>query len=350
MISFILICLFVILSALLLLYSTDAFLLAQTGLMLWLERMVPTLLPFMILSSVMTGLDLQTYLCRPFRKLNQKLFSVSENGTYCIFMGYLCGFPMGAFCASELCTTGRISKKTAQYLIAFCNNIGPIYFFSFALGMVGFHTPSFSEYILLGIGMYGIPFLYGILTAKTSSRHAIAHTVPTSCTSRNFCESAIDHDRTTASPVPETDSDFKDSPLFGALDHAISRSGNSILRLCGYMVFFNVLMLPFYRLFYDLPFTRIFHCFMEISGGLKMMQPLVQTPCFWMIGDYAVPLYPVFMLTALSFGGLSCIGQTSVFLQEAGLSVGSYVKSRTIIALCAGLYYTVCFASGILTL
>lgn len=322
MISYFLIAIFILLSALLLLYSADAFMLAELGLTLWLERMVPTLLPFMILSGIMTGLNLQYSLCKPLKKPFQKLFHVSENGTYCIFMGYLCGFPMGAFCATNLCQSGHISKKTAQYLTSFCNNIGPIYFYSFALFMVGFKNPTIMEYLLLTFGMYGIPMLYGILTAP--------------------------HKQT--APHPQNLYQDTKETLFHAADSAINRSGMSILRLCGYMVFFNVLMLPVYRSLLPNSFARCLHCFMEISGGLHMMLPLSEQFFRLPLFTGHIPFCALVMLTALSFGGLSCVGQTGVFLHETGLSVGHYVKSRLLIALCAMAYYIICFGCGILTL
>ncbi len=322
MVSYLLIAIFVLLSALLLLYSADAFMLAEMGLTLWLERMVPTLLPFMILSGIMMGLNLQYPLCKPLKKPFEKLFRVTENGTYCIFMGYLCGFPMGAFCAASLCQSGHLSKKTAQHLISFCNNIGPIYFYSFALSMIGFQNPTVTEYLLLTFGMYGIPLIYGVLTAPGKQT--------------TVCPQITYHET-------------KDT-IFYAADSAINRSGMSILRLCGYMVFFNVLMLPIYRSPLPDSLVRWLHCFMEISGGLNMMLHLTEQIFILPLFSGHIPFCALVMLTALSFGGLSCIGQTSVFLHEAGLSVGHYVKSRILIALCAMVYYMICFGSGVLTL
>ncbi len=322
MISYLLIAIFILLSAFLLIYSADAFILAGMGLTLWLERMVPTLLPFMILSGIMTGLNLQYPLCKPLKKPFEKLFHVSESGTYCIFMGYLCGFPMGAFCVANLCQSGHLNKKTAQYLVSFCNNIGPIYFYSFALSMAGFRNPTMKEYLLLTFGMYGVPILYGILTASRK-QNVIG---------------------------PPFVSHETKSSLFHATDSAINRSGMSILRLCGYMVLFNVLMLLVYRSPLPVSMARCIHCFVEISGGLNMMQTLTKSPFYITLFSGHIPIYPLVMLTALSFGGISCIGQTSVFLHEAGLSVGHYVKSRILIALSTMIYYIICFSTGILTL
>lgn len=324
MLNRIFILLFIILSTLLLTSSANAFLLAKLGLGLWFERMVPTLLPFMMLSSVMTGLNLQDAFCRPVQKLFKRLFSLSENETYCIVMGFLCGFPMGAFCSAELCRSGRITRRSAQTLVAFCNNIGPIYFFNYALGMIGFHALTSGMYILLFIGMYGIPILYGSVSL---------------CRMKHV--QSQNDTFTVKNPEPVS--------LFCAIDSAINRSGMSILRLCGYMVLFNVLMLPFYGPGKHLRMIRLLHCFMEISGGLQLMQNSLPGIAGISIWHNTVPVFQILMLTALSFGGLSCIGQTSVFLQEAGLSVRSYVKSRICIAILTCLYYILCFRFGMLS-
>lgn len=332
MLNRILLVFFVLLSALLLVSSANAFILAELGLNLWLERMIPTLLPFMILSSVMTGLDLQKAFCYPFQKVLRHLFSLSENEIYCIIIGFLCGFPMGAFCSAELCCSGKITKSSAQTLVAFCNNIGPIYFFNFALGMIGFHTLTPGMYFCLFLGMYGIPLLYGGFS--TYHLHCKKHKQIPSAVSPG-CPKKQSHEPVT---------------LLEAVDHAISRSGTSALRLCGYMVLFNVLMLPFYQFGKNQNLIRVLHCFMEISGGLQMMQKCLPAKICFRLGHSLIPVFQTVMLTALSFGGLSCIGQTSVFLQEAGLSVSSYVKSRICIAILAFFYYVFCFSFGFLSL
>lgn len=308
---FLLIPLFLTLTVLLLISSKDALALASMGLTVWFENMIPTLLPFMILSGIMTGLNLQYDICKPFHRLTQKLFSVDENGTYCIVMGFLCGFPMGAFCTAQLCQQHLLSPKQAQYLVAFCNNIGPVYFYSFALSMIGFTHPDISQYLILTIGMYGIPLIYGIMTRPLkATKNLPLHSEP------------------------------KNIHLFHAIDRSINRSGTSILRLCGYMVLFNILMLPCYRLLGNGILPKLLHCFMEISGGIRMLHPHVLSENHSLI--------QLIMLTALSFGGLSCIGQTSVFLNEADLSISKYVKSRVWIAFVAFLFYASCFITGLL--
>ncbi len=44
-------------------------------------------------------------------------------------------------------------------------------------------------------------------------------------------------------------------------------------------------------------------------------------------------------MTALCFGGVSCIMQTSSFLEKSGLSIGHYLKHKFIITVISAAYY-----------
>ena len=106
---------------------------ALTGLTLWFEKMIPTLLPFMILSGILISMNLTERFVRLLHPLLHCLYGTTPNGSYTMIMGFLCGFPMGARVAGELRRKGRLSREEAQLLLAFCNNIGPIYLLSFVV-------------------------------------------------------------------------------------------------------------------------------------------------------------------------------------------------------------------------
>ncbi|MDE6420509.1 MAG: hypothetical protein K2K87_08280 [Lachnospiraceae bacterium] len=300
---------------LLLISSKTALSLATLGLTLWLENMVPTLLPFMILSGILTGLKLQELLCRPLRGCFGRLFHTTPNGAYCIIMGFLCGFPMGAFCVADLYQKGQLSKEDSMRLIPFCNNIGPVYFYSFAVPLLGLQAPSYQTLPLLTFGMYGIPLLYGL-----------------------FSSSAVKP--SPAVPASLIQGEKSDPSLFAVMDEAISHAGKSMLRLCGYMNLFNILMLPLYALHINGFYSGILHSVFEISGGIRVLQGyLILMPEKRM-------LLQLLMLTALSFGGFCCAGQSECFLHAVSLSPAAYLLRRLLIAMLAGGFYAVCLFSG----
>ncbi|MBO6016043.1 MAG: hypothetical protein J6P60_05605, partial [Lachnospiraceae bacterium] len=142
---------------------------ASLGLQTWFAQMIPALLPFMILSGLLIRLDLISLFCKPFRFLLKPLFRVSDAGIYVLVTGFICGFPMGAKNITDLYMADRLTKKEAEYLLAFTNNIGPAFFFSFVQGNV-YHDTSRIPGILL---QFLIPFLYGLILRHTVYRHSI---------------------------------------------------------------------------------------------------------------------------------------------------------------------------------
>ncbi len=319
---------------LLLISSKTALALATLGLTLWFENMVPTLLPFMLLSGILTGLGLQYALLRPLRGFFKRVFRTTENGAYCIIMGFLCGFPMGAFCVADLYKKGLLGQTQAKRLIPFCNNIGPVYFYSFAIPLLGLRAPAKTVYPLLSFGMYGIPFLYGILQAHVSP---VDHRTKTAAS-----EAVVRASRKRGKTPDKHISGGEKPSLLTVVDEAIASAGRSMLRLCGYMILFNILMLPLYALHVNGLCSGIVHAAFEISGGIRVLQG------FLTILPSQRQTLQLIMLTALSFGGLCCAGQSYAFMNTVGLSPLCYLRKRLAIAFAAGLFYAACFFSGLI--
>ncbi|MCM1044919.1 MAG: hypothetical protein NC417_05380 [Candidatus Gastranaerophilales bacterium] len=272
---------------------------ALTGLTLWYEKMVPALLPFMILSGIMVRLHLTegfTTLLYPFLR---PLFRVSRNVCYAIILGFLCGFPMGAKTVADLYERDMITRREAEYLLAFCNNIGPVYFLSFVL-------PLLERRLILPYlaGMYGLPLAYGILLRYTKYRDLGVRRA------------------TSGGMSPQK------ATLLTELDEAIASSGRSILMLGGYMILFNLLNLLPHILLGAPP--KLLAPLLEISGGLKL------------IGSS----YPLYALLALPFGGLSCIAQTYSCISKTPLSIADYTFHKLILTALTGLYYLIWWLSS----
>lgn len=269
---------------------------AFTGLQLWYEKMIPTLLPFMILSGVMIRMKLTEGFITFFYPVIKPVYRVSRNVCYAMFMGFLCGFPMGARTVSDLYCRQMISKREASFLLAFCNNIGPVYFISFVL-------PMLKRQLLLPylFGMYGIPLLYGVLLRYTYFRDI------------------------SVSDAPDTSPQRKASPtgacLLNAVDESITASVQGILSLGGYMILFNLLNLLPHILLKKQPV--ILAPLLEISGGLNLLQEKL----------------PLYTLLLLPFGGLSCIAQTNSCIKNTDLSIADYTFHKLVLTALTALYY-----------
>ena len=104
---------------------------ASTGLMLWFINVLPSLLPFIIISNLMVQLGIAGKISRILYPLLGRLFKVSPEGCYPILLGFLSGLPMGAKGTADLVATGKISKKEGNFLLSMCNNASPIFIMSF---------------------------------------------------------------------------------------------------------------------------------------------------------------------------------------------------------------------------
>lgn len=290
------ICFFVLMTGCILTHSSLSLAYAALGLELWYEKMVPVLLPFMILSGTLIRLGLTDGLIRPVRPFFGRIFRLSEPGIYVILMGFLCGFPMGARTISDFRDRQELSIEEGQYLLSFCNNLGPAYF-------LGFVLPLLQRKLVLPyvFGMYGIPLLYGIFLRYSIYRNRILQ-------------------KTGPSLEPAGQNAVSALSLPDALDDAITAAGRNILQLGGYMIFFNLLnLLP--RLL--VPDSFRYAPLLEISGGLKLL------------GDR----FPLYTLLLLPFGGLSCIAQTGSCIRDTGLSLKKYILHKLVLTVLTAGYY-----------
>ena len=290
------------LTILLLMYPPLSLEYASAGLRLWLTKMVPVLLPFMILSGIMIRMDLTENFVRLVHPLLHLLYGTSKNGSYTIVMGFLCGFPMGARIVGELYGSGRLSKEESARLLCFCNNIGPIYFLSYVAPTLDIRHPLIPFLI-----MYGIPLLYGI---------ALMRIVPIK--------------RRTASALSDLKEDGRPDrmTLPAAIDASVVSGLIGIARLGGYMIFFNLLNIAFVPFRHtDAALLKIYRCILEITSGI----------------DYSGQslFYPILIL--LPFGGLSCIAQTYSMICHTDLPLKPYVLHKVIQTLLTALCYLVLY-------
>jgi hypothetical protein len=275
-----------------LVYSRISIYYALLGLNLWFEKMIPSLLPFMIISGIIIRLNLTesfTEVIYPFIRLT---FRVSRNVCYCMLIGFLCGFPMGARTVADMYQRNKISSREAGYLLAFVNNIGPVYFTGFVLPLLGRKLTA--PYIA---GMYGIPLLYGLILRYTLYKNQ-----------------ADNKNTTIQRPVASGN-------ILVHIDDAIHSSLENIITLGGYMVLFNLFNLIPHVIIGSAP---VFLApLLEISGGL------------FLLGDR----YPLYTLLALVFGGFSCIAQTYTCIRNTGLSITDYILHKLILTMLTALYY-----------
>lgn len=293
-------CLMAFLMIFVLLHGRTAKQFAALGLMTWYENMIPTLLPFMIFSGLLIRLDLVKLIIKPFSILLTPIFRINSYGIYVIVMGFLCGFPLGAKNCAELYKKGKLNKEEAEYLLAFTNNIGPTYFFTFVLSDIyKTDSPVFSSLL-----MFGLPFFYGILLRYTLYRKKIP-----------FFQKEDKKIVNLPQKKPA-------SSLFEALDDSVTASLVQTAMLGGYMILFNLFVLIPFTLFQNnTSLYGMIHCLLEISGGFAVIKNQEMSELARML----------LVHISLSFNGLCCFAQTMNMLQDTDLCGKKYFCHKLIL-------------------
>lgn len=275
---------------------------AYEGLYQWAAKMVPTLFPFMMISSIMVYSGADQELGRMLSHILKKIYKYNSYGLYAIFMGFFCGFPMGAKVVSDLYEQRKINQSEASTLLTFCNNIGPAYFMGIIIPIL--HECGYHNTLPFVFGMYGIPAIYGIVMGRL-------HAAKFRPSDKSY------------------ENDTSRLSLAATLKKSCIDNTQSLIILGGYITFTNA-----FRIFFDfMPLSasnkNVLSSFLEIIGGVQAIYTALLLPeqkIFW-------------IMTALCFGGISCIMQTSSFLEKSGLSIIHYLKHKLITTLISAIYY-----------
>ena len=250
---------------------------AQSGIDLCMKTLIPSLLPFFVISA---------YFCQtisairfPFLKHILKLCAMPSGTESLLVIGMLGGYPVGAKAVTEAYSNGQLDKGTARRLLGFCSNAGP----AFVFGVIGnmFESRWVSWLIML------------ILIASSIITGVI---LPSNPIKENSCV----------------------KPKKSSLIKIFEGSIRSIAYVCGWVILFRVFLTFLNRWFmWILPdtirimLTGIF----ELSNGCLELRK---------IGNEGLRM--IISSGLLSFGGLCIFLQTASVTGDLGL--GDYFPGK----------------------
>ncbi|SHO50314.1 hypothetical protein [Anaerocolumna xylanovorans] len=284
--------------ALILIFPTSSYQGARKGLLLWFNTLLPTLLPFMILSNLIVQMRITAPLSRILYPVFRRLFGVSRNGCYPVLIGFLSGIPVGAKTTADMLTRGELTESEGQYLLGLCNNASPMFIMSY-ISLTQLNRPDM-RFILLLI-LYSSAFISArIWNAFRTSRNKM---------------SALSLQAADISVKKDINSRFD----FRKLDKSIMDAFDIITRVGGYVILFSIAA----QIFSDTgshnsPLKLLILGFLEITTGINK----ISTAALSMDAKIAL----ITMITA--FGGLSGLAQTNSVISNTGLSIRTYVFQK----------------------
>lgn len=261
---------------------------ATIGLNLWYENMLPTLLPFSILSYIMIQSGILDSCASAAHRFFGKFFPISSAGLFPLIAGLLFGFPMGSKITADLVQSGKMSREEGQRLFCACNNISPMFVGSFILSE-SLERPDLrlATYLIL----YVPPLvLYMIWNRK-----------------QHFT-------------TPQAKSSKKTASMnLQLIDAGIMNGFETLAKLGGYIILFAILaqmttMLP---ISHHLIKCLLIGC-TEITNGISYTARLGF--------DFSLA-YPL-MISFTAFGGLSGFAQTASMVKDSKLSMIPYLQMK----------------------
>ena len=93
----------------------------KNGISLCLTTVIPALFPFMILTELLLSCGFSEWFGRYLGIPIATLFGITKQSATVVFLGFVCGFPIGARMAVGLYDRNVIDKKECERLLGFCN-------------------------------------------------------------------------------------------------------------------------------------------------------------------------------------------------------------------------------------
>lgn len=281
---------------------------ASTGLLLWFNTVLPTLLPFIIISNLLIHTCAIDVIARIISPVLCRFFRVSPYGAFAVLTGFLCGCPMGGKVTADLMKKGCISEKESRYLLSFCNNTSPMFIISYIIWQ-NLKCPEIT-----------LPLLAITLSAPVllSFFFRIIYRIPKDIIAGSLSQKKV---------VSKDTTDM--------LDVCIMNGFETITRIGGYIMLFSICISLVQLIPVKTPLiTLILLPSLEVTTGVSMI-------CR---ASLSTNMKIISALTLASFGGWCAAAQTRAVVQETRLPLSPYIIEKLAAALATS-FLTYCYLS-----
>ncbi len=268
---------------------------ASTGLSLCAGVLIPSLFPFMALSSFALYSGADYPIVRLLGKGAVKLLRLPARSVSIFLFSLLGGYPIGPKLIASCVERGELDTHQAQRMLSFCSNAGP----AFVVSAVGF---GILGNVAAGLVLLGAQVLSAFIIALGSS--------------------LFERERPVYRPMKPPA-----APIGLSFVRAVTDSASSMMALCAFVVIFAVIlrMMDGFGVFaalasllhLDTAFvTALISGFLEVTSGCKAAAACT--------GTASILLCCLFT----AFSGLSVLFQVRSILQHVEIRFGPYLLSK----------------------
>ena len=310
----------------LVLFSKSNISAAKSGLLLWVNSVVPSLFPFFIATELLSYTNVIQNLGKKLNSIMRPIFNVPGIGSYALIMGIISGYPIGAKIVTNFKEQGLCTKEEAERMIAFTNNSGPLFIIA-----------------TVGISLFGNT-LIGILLLITHILACLSVGIIFRFWKRN--ENSQFSKKSLASSNEHKLVCF--SNLGEVLSKSILSSIQTIFVIGGFVVLFSVILSilknshfitifaqilsPVFSLFgiNDIAFSSGF-----LSGIIELTNGIMQIST---IPYKEISVNIILCAFLLGFGGISVLLQVFSIISKSDISIRAYFIGKLLHGILAATY------------
>ena len=307
---------------------------AQDGLAIFAEVVLPSLLPFFILSEILLGLGVVHFIGVFLEPLMRPIFNVPGIGAFALSMGLAAGYPMDAVITAKFRRLKLCTQIEGERLLAFTNTADPLFMFgAVAVGMFGY--PELGVFI--AITHYLAAFTVGIVF-RFYRRKEDPPVAAEERTKGNLLERALAEMR----KAYQEDA----RPLGQLLADAVKDSVSTLLMIGGFIVLFAVL----YQVLEEVGVLR--YILPVLEGGLKILGLNPELGSALVKGFFEIDIGTmaaaktagaladrlIVSAAVIAWSGLSVLGQVMSVIHGTDLRIRPFIIARVLQAFVAGFY------------
>lgn len=248
---------------------------AYAGLTLWANTVIPVLFPFLLASNLFASLGM------------------ASGKWYAVFLGFLCGYPMGAKAACDLVKEGSVTKKQGQWLMCCCNLPSPM----FLTGFIRIPAVTWAVYLPAAVLLVPVFFF-------SKPKHV-----------KSFPENMAE---TPSAHRPEQKAETSPKAM-AILEQAMETSVTIMVKIGIYMMVFSILSVWIQNFHFLSPFMRtLLPGLSEMTIGINAAKN----------AGFSLRQQAILCAVFCTFGGCSGLSQTKSVTDEAEFSMKFYIGVR----------------------
>ena len=308
-------------------FPNEAISSAKSGINIWVNILIPSLLPFIIGANLIVSLKVVDIIGAIINPLTQFIFNVSGKSALVFAISAVSGYPVGARLASDLRLRNDISKYEGQRLVSFCSTSGPLFIIgAVAVGML---NNSYLGYLMLichylGAITVGLIFRsYGKEKRERNSNNIIKSI-------QNLINSPKEEDG-----------------FFVSFGNAVVSGVNTLLAVGGFVIIFSVVF-KILSLLHFIDILSYILCFLFSPFGItkEMCSAFISGLFEITIGcnnitsiSYASEVIKAALCSfIIGFSGLSILAQCCSFIAKTDIKTNIYIVNKFLHGIFAGIY------------